>query len=110
MNISQHCFMPFTQLVSGYYHSNNNVLVSNSTNYSGSCFPRVFLRSIYSMTNNYLRVFDKDNKNTYFYNFPLGKQFFQFLGLDCYCVRVANQSSTIDRDSWRVYYPSVVFF
>lgn len=110
MNISQHCFMPSTQLVSGYYNSNHNVLVTNSTNYSGSCFPRVFLRSILSFTNNYLRVFDSSNKNSYFYNFPLGKQHLELLGLVCYCVRVANQSSTIIRNLWSVYYPSVLLF
>lgn len=109
MNISQHCFMPSTQLRSGYY-SASNVFVSNTTSYTGSCFPCVNLTKLLSLCHNVVRLFSASSKLQMYEIYPIGKLTVADVSAIPYYVRVSNSSSGESRTSWAKHYPSVVFF
>lgn len=109
MNISQHCFVPSTQLRSGYYNS-SNVLVSNDTSYVGSCFPKVKLTKLLSVCHNVVRLFSSSSKLQMYEIYPIGKIIIADVSVIPYYVRVSNSLSGESRIDWAKHYPSVVFF
>lgn len=109
MNITQHCFIPSTQLSSGYFNS-SNVFVPNTTSYVGSCFPRVNLTKLLSMCHNVVRLFSSSSKMQMYVTYPIGELTIADVSAIPYYIRVSNSSSGESRIDWAKHYPSVVFF
>lgn len=109
MNISQHCFMPSTQLVSGYYND-SGVFTTNSTNYNGDVIVNCFVCQSMSMCYNRVRIFDNSNKLQLSYSQPIGKITYNPIASYIYVVHNSNVSADEIRGDWAKHYPSIVFF
>lgn len=109
MNISQHCFMPSTQLLSGYYND-SGVFSRTSANYNGDVIVNCFVRTSMSLCYNRVRIFDKSNKLQLSYSQPFGKITYNLIATHIYVVHNSNVLADENRVDWAKHYPSVVFF
>lgn len=109
MNISQHCFMPSTQLASGYYNDSGRFISTNS-NYSGDVVVNCYVRTSMSMCYNRIRIFDNSNKLQLSYSQPIAKITYYPIAAHIYVVHNSNVLADEVRDDWALHYPSIAFF